>query len=140
MHLDADPHPHPHPHPERRTGVLPWILIAGILGLAAFFALRNPPGPSGEPPPGGAGTAPPAELTDQEVLDRYQRGVALLEQYNYAEAYDCFLAVTKARPGWDAAQFNAGLAALNLLDKYFPAAEAHLREALRLNPRNLHPR
>src|SRR5213594_908207 len=103
MHLDVDhPHPHPHPHAGARRGVLPWILIAGILGLAAFLALRG------------------GRSSDADVLAGFEEGVAMLEQYRYPEAYERFAAVARARPDWDAAHFNAGLAALNLREKYLP--------------------
>jgi tetratricopeptide (TPR) repeat protein len=119
---------------------MPWVLIAAILGVAAFLALRGGGGPAPAGPTAGTGGKEVAGGVDGTALAEFNKGVALLEQYNYPEAYEAFLKVTRARPDWDAAHFNVGLAALNLLEKHFPEAEKELREALRLNPGNLHAR
>jgi tetratricopeptide (TPR) repeat protein len=123
MHLDLEPHPHPHPHPRSPRSILPWLLILAILSLAGFLALR-----------GGRTESEPATLA------KFLKGVALLEQYQYGDAFQVLKEVVRAQPSWDAAHFNLGLAALNLREEHLKDAEAEFREALRLNPRNLHAR
>jgi tetratricopeptide (TPR) repeat protein len=131
MHLELDPHPHPHPAVGSRRSILPWLLIAAVVGLSAYLALRGD-GKSGAT---GAG--------DQELAARFREGVSILERYDYLTAYKVFAEVAAARPNWAAAHFNAGLAALNLQEdkdhniNYFPIAEAEFRETLKLDPGNL---
>jgi len=137
MHQEKDPHPHPHPGPVTLK-VLPWLLIAALAGAAVFLALYGPP-PGGNEKEGSA-----AGAGDGEVIAIFNEGVSFLEQYDYEPAYQRFLKVLESRPGWDAAHFNAGLAALNIRKDenrkidYIPIAEERFREALRLNPNNLH--
>ncbi len=120
MHLELDPHPHPHPHPTRQRGVLPWILIAAIIGVSAFLAFRK------------------GKLDEVGAIRRFHEGVALLEQYSYEPAFDAFSDVVDSYPDWTAARFNLGLAALNRQKEYLKTAEAELREVLRSDPRSLH--
>ncbi|UCD50800.1 MAG: VCBS repeat-containing protein [Phycisphaerales bacterium] len=50
----------------------------------------------------------------QEALAQFNRGAALLEQYQYVEAAEAFGQVLAAAPEWRAARFNLGLALLNM--------------------------
>lgn len=49
-----------------------------------------------------------------QVLSLFNRGSALMEQYEYKKAADLFEQVVAKFPNWPAAQFNLGLAYLNL--------------------------
>lgn len=66
------------------------------------------------------------------------RGVALLEQYQYLEAYKVFEALADQYRDWCAAWVNKGIAALNLQEEYFDVAEASFLQALRCNPESPH--
>ncbi len=80
-----------------------------------------------------------------KALSDFNRGAALLEQYKYAQAAQAFEQVLTAVPAWQAAQFNLGLAYLNLQDQ--ANATAHLDQAkqtfetlLQRDPNHLHAR
>ncbi|MHC4436783.1 MAG: CRTAC1 family protein, partial [Planctomycetota bacterium] len=80
-----------------------------------------------------------------KALTDFNRGAALLEQYQYVEAAKAFESVLEAAPDWTAARFNLGLAYLNMQEK--PGAENYLdlaKEAfetiLESDPGHLHAR
>ncbi len=57
-------------------------------------------------------STPSTELS--EALARFNRGIALLEQYRYDEAVAEFRKVLKFAPDWTAARFNLGVAYFNM--------------------------
>jgi len=68
-----------------------------------------------------------AQLSDQQrlaILSEFTRGCALMEQYEYGKAAAIFEKIVKQAPDWQAAQFNLGLANLNL------AGQSKARESL----------
>ena len=58
------------------------------------------------------------------LVATFNRGAALIEQYRYSDAAECFAQVVKAQPDWMAARFNLGLAYLNMQGTQ--GAQAHL--------------
>jgi len=82
----------------------------------------------------------------KDPIQEMSKGVALLEQYRYMDAYRVFDGLTKAYPDWDAAFVNKGIAAFNaqgakaadIKEDMLQVAENCYREALRLNPGNPH--
>jgi tetratricopeptide (TPR) repeat protein len=80
-----------------------------------------------------------------KALADFNRGAALLEQYQYSEAAKAFESVLETAPAWTAARFNLGLAYFNMQEK--PGAESYLEMAkeafdavLKSDPNNLHAR
>jgi len=135
------------------------VLCAGLCGLLAVAVLVagcGPERPVGEPPaaapepapaPGeeAAVATPPLPPSVSDALGHFNRGAALLEQYNYAEAAKAFEAALKLQPAWDAARFNLGLAYLNMQGMegkaaQFDAARDALLAVLKSNPGQLHAR
>ncbi|UCG57812.1 MAG: VCBS repeat-containing protein, partial [Phycisphaerales bacterium] len=101
----------------------------------------------------GCGTRPSASEDGKAIVSgpllgaiaEFNRGAALLEQYEYSSAAEAFEAALDAVPDWDAARFNLGLAYLNMQEK--PGAEDYLTEAraafeavLQRDPNHLHAR
>jgi hypothetical protein len=85
-----------------------------------------------------AGQTPTAAPTEGEhviqALSDFNRGAALLEQYQYAPAAKAFEAVVSAFPGWTAARFNLGLALLNVQGDALHRAEAVLQRVVDAQP------
>ena len=80
-----------------------------------------------------------------KALVDFNRGAALLEQYQYLESAKAFESVLEKAPDWIAARFNLGLAYFNMQEK--PGAENYLdlaKEAfetiLESDPDHLHAR
>lgn len=69
------------------------------------------------------------------LLAEFNRSAALMEQYKYSEASIGFEKVVAEQPDWIAAQFNLGLAYLNM--QGVQGAEAHLDKAERMLLRTL---
>ncbi|MGB2611115.1 MAG: tetratricopeptide repeat protein [Isosphaeraceae bacterium] len=69
-------------------------------------------------------------------LAEFNRGAALLEQYQYARAAEKFQSVLTAFPAWTAARFNLGLALLNLPDApdALDRAEAEFERVIAVEP------
>ena len=92
------------------------------------------------------GCQSPTQTHDESLgtaLAAFNRGAALLEQYNFTKAADEFNKVLDVAPDWTAARFNLALAYLNLQDQ--PGAKDHLDLARRsfekillTNPNHLH--
>jgi Flp pilus assembly protein TadD len=89
-------------------------------------------------------TGPTAEMVKASLIAKsladFNRGAAMLEKYQYADAAEAFEAVVAANPTWTAARFNAGLALLNMqkdAPDALPRAEAHLRKVLETQPEHL---
>jgi Tfp pilus assembly protein PilF len=75
----------------------------------------------------------------EEALSMMDRGIALLEQYDYLPAYELFDRLARAFPAWEAAHVNRGLAAFNLqADDYLVEAERAYRSALQLRSDSRH--
>jgi len=80
-----------------------------------------------------------------KALTDFNRGAALLEQYQYIEAAKAFEAVLETAPDWTAARFNIGLAYLNMQEKsgaenYLDLAKEAFETILESNPGHLHTR
>ena len=104
-----------------------WLCLAswGLLGVAGLMTGCGPQAPRSEPPSAPPDPAAVARKEASEpqspappaffgALGAFNRGAALLEQYNYSAAAKAFEAVLKLQPNWDAARFNLGLAYLNM--------------------------
>jgi hypothetical protein len=66
------------------------------------------------------------------------QGVERLEAYDYLNALKIFQKLSSSYPGWEAAQVNRGIAALNLQSKeYLEEAEQSFGKALGINPQCL---
>jgi len=80
-----------------------------------------------------------------KVLTNFNRGAALLEQYQYIEAAKAFESVLETAPDWTAARFNLGLAYFNMQEKsgaenYLEMAKEAFETILESNPDHLHAR
>ncbi|MBN2592805.1 MAG: VCBS repeat-containing protein [Sedimentisphaerales bacterium] len=80
-----------------------------------------------------------------KALTDFNRGAALLEQYNYLEAAKAFDSVLETAPDWTAARFNLGLAYFNMQEKsgaenYLEMAKEAFETILESNPGHLHAR
>lgn len=100
-----------------------WPARAGVvLGLACLAAALlwgcrpRAQSPEAQPEPPAAPVAAPDAPDDRlaEALAKFNRGAALLEQYEYSQAAEAFRAVLETFPKWSAARFNLGVACLNL--------------------------
>jgi len=106
-----------------------WKRIAGRFAKTAALLCGVVVAISGcgetEPQKGPAQVAPKAEKpTDEapavakgpyiEALAQFNRGAALMEQYQYSEAAKAFQRVLELAPDWNAARFNLGLAYFNM--------------------------
>lgn len=98
-------------------------------------------------PPGWAqATSPsPQQTTDivYRALAAFNKGCALLEQYEYSAASKQFEAVLKEFPQWTAAKFNLELAYLNMMEdaggkEIINQAEQLFQEVARENPQLIH--
>jgi len=86
-------------------------------------------------PPASAGASLPPQQRGSLVLRpsvgraqaEFNKGVALLEQYKYAEAAKAFETVLALAPDWNAARFNLGLACFNLQET--PGGKDYLKNA-----------
>jgi len=79
------------------------------------------------------------------ALAQFNRGAALLEQYEYTEAAKAFESVLELAPDWDAARFNLALAYFNLHEtpdgvSYLPGAQKAFEALLQSDPNHLHAR
>ena len=79
------------------------------------------------------------------ALADFNRGAALLEQYNYIEAARAFESVLEAAPDWTTARFNLGLAYFNMQVKpgaksYLELAKEAFETVLESDPGHLHAR
>ena len=80
-----------------------------------------------------------------KALADFNRGAALLEQYNYIEAARAFESVLEAAPDWTAARFDLGLACFNMQEKpgaqsYLDLAQEAFETVLESDPNHLHAR
>jgi tetratricopeptide (TPR) repeat protein len=84
------------------------------------------------------------DLPVKAIAD-FNRGAALLEQYDYIEAAKAFESVLAAAPDWTAARFNLGLAYFNMQEKagaksYLELAQKAFDTVLESDPNHLHAR
>lgn len=98
------------------------VVLLGAGAVAYFVFLRNP-----------------TSVTGADPIEEMNRGIALLEQYQYLEAFRVLEPLAAKYPGWEAAQFNKGIAAWNLQDKYYlQIAEEAFLQALKIHPKSPH--
>ncbi len=88
-------------------------LLRLTFSLAVGFCLAGCPETILEPE---SEAAPPRTLSlaTSGALTQFNRGAALLEQYQYSQAAQVFQTVLAQEPNWTAARFNLGLALLNM--------------------------
>ncbi|MCL4204971.1 MAG: VCBS repeat-containing protein [Pirellulaceae bacterium] len=87
--------------------------LALIVTLAVVGCSGSQPVPPAAPEATVA-SASPDDSQVMAVLADFNRGNALMEQYRYGDAVEAYEKVVQARPDWIAAQFNLGMAYLNL--------------------------
>ena len=118
------------------------LALAVLIGGCADTAARpGEPGASAKPADAAKG---PPRLSGVQVkaLAEFNRGAALLEQYNYAEAVKAFETVASLAPDWAAARFNLGLAYFNMqgqrgADKNLDLSRRVFEEILASEPNHL---
>src|SRR4051812_23682749 len=86
------------PPTRRRTLVLAALLIAG--GLAALVLVL-------------AHRRPRTSLDPATALAAHNRGIGLMEQFDYRKAADAFAEAVRLDPDWLPGQVNLGIALLN---------------------------
>ena len=111
------------------------IMAAGLIAGGCHRAPSSSgPGDKREEIP----KAQAAPATEQAVkaLAEFNRGTALLEQYDYPGAVKQLESVVAALPAWTAARFNLGLALLNLPDSAdsHDRAEVELKKVIEADP------
>ena len=79
------------------------------------------------------------------ALAEFNRGAALLEQYQYLPAAQVFETIVENSPDWTAARFNLGLAYFNLMEKpseipYIHMARDTFEKVLQRDPSHTHAR
>jgi len=130
-------------HGPRRPELSRMALLALCLALLLSACTRRAPQPPPEKAPpktaaksaaATAGDTAPAAAAPEMTLDQYlplvaqfNRGAALMEQYEYSAAAEAFAKVVQAAPPWRAAQFNLALAYLNM--QGVRGAASHLDKA-----------
>ena len=97
-----------------------FLLLVAIGGLAVWLMGQRTP-----------------TLTS-EAIAQMNRGVGLLEEYQYLDAFKAFDALAREYPGWEAVHVNRGIAAFNLQEQYLKVAEESFDRALAINPRSPH--
>jgi len=80
-----------------------------------------------------------------KALVDFNRGAALLEQYDYIEAARAFESALEAAPDWTTARFNLGLAYFNMQEKpgaqsYIELAQKAFEDILESDPNHLQAR
>lgn len=108
-----------------------------------MLAITLAQGPAAAEPP--ASTAMRLSPEVRKALAQFNRGAALLGQYQYTGAAEAFEQVLALAPGWQTARFNLALALLNMQED--TGAEENLKRAkdafesiLADDPDNLHSR
>ncbi len=120
--------------------------LIALLLLAALTTGCGSSDPPSKPDPGTASTtAPekppavtgiPAEHLDR-IVERFNRGVGLMDQYRAADAAEAFTEVVQLAPGWPSGRLNLGIALLNAQgDERFRRAEKELEIVIAQQPDN----
>src|SRR6516165_10678721 len=89
-----------------------WGIVALIIAVVAGFVIWQ-----------WLAKPRPRQVTPEAMLAAIQannRGIGLLEQFEYAKAADAFEETVKFAPDWPAGQINLGIALLNTVDKSKP--------------------
>ncbi|NQU24780.1 MAG: tetratricopeptide repeat protein [Candidatus Nealsonbacteria bacterium] len=113
--------------------------------LVVFFATivahgTSAPVEAADPPPA---TPPTSTRPLEKALAGFNRGAALMEQYQYVDAAKAFEAVVEAAPDWTAARFNLGLAYFNMhgargAQQNLATARDTFLDVLESDPKHLH--
>lgn len=91
-----------------------WVGLAGLLGLVLVAGCSGNKDPGGKQGPAASPPAlTPMGPTSADAIAENNRGVALMGQFKYDDAYAVFAKVVEQHPGWLDAQVNLGIAALN---------------------------
>jgi tetratricopeptide (TPR) repeat protein len=94
-----------------------------VLGGCAEEAPRaGAPGQSPRPAEAAGKPGPGPSRLNAKALAEFNRGGALMEQYQYGEAAQAYETVVGLEPAWTAARFNLGLAYFNMLGQSGAAA------------------
>ncbi len=116
-------------------------MVGAVVGAVAFSptpSWAQEPATHQESKPTKA-TAPASTAEMAAALARFNRGSALMEQYEYGEAAKAFAKVLETMPDWTAARFNFGLANLNQdTAASSDAAVKSFQAVLAADPGNLH--
>lgn len=125
----------------RCIGACLLALVVALGGCADRAARPAEPGASAKSAD-AAKASPRLSGTQVKALAEFNRGAALLEQYNYAEAVKAFEEVVRLAPDWVAARFNLGLAYFNMhgqsgADKNLDSARRVFEDVLASDPHHL---
>jgi Tfp pilus assembly protein PilF len=108
-------------------GLLRVALLGTLLGACTSELAREERG--------GMESLPP-DLIDQ-VITPFNRGVALMDRYQPAEAAEAFAEVVRVAPDWITGRLNYGIALLNAQnDTAYARAEVELESVLEMDPDN----
>ena len=125
-----------------RMTTLAWVatLAAAMVLCAACTKTARHDGSADQPSlPGTSDDAfaglSPAQM--DQVVDAFNRGTGLMDQYRPAEAVTAFEEVVRLAPRWVAGRVNLGLALLNTQDEAsFVRAEQELKQAITMDAAN----
>lgn len=93
----------------------PWWTLAPLVAFASLAACRSTP----------------ATVVTPDLVERNNRAVGLMGQFDFSAAIDAFAAVHAAAPGWPGGQLNLAIALMNRQGAAdTPRSEALLRELL----------
>ncbi|MBN2473343.1 MAG: VCBS repeat-containing protein [Pirellulales bacterium] len=129
----------------RRPSV--WLLGVAVGAVCAIGARAQDTTPSATNDTSGVTAQSPATIPDAlgKALAEFNRGAALMEQYQYSDAAAAFEAALKFAPDWIAARFNLGVAHFNMHGKqgaqdYLNASRDAFLAVLASQPDHLHAR
>ena len=127
---------------------VPGVLLTSLLVFAGPVFIRLAPIFAEDP-------APPRDVVSDKLslaLGEFNRGAAMLDEYNYTQAAKAFEKVLAIFPDWTAARFNLGLAYLNMAGNesskggategeaksVLPTAKEAFDRVLQVEPNNLY--
>lgn len=100
---------------ELRSNLRGWVeLLCTLALLVAGYAVPAVAEAAAEDARAESQEARPVPRDLPAALAEFNRGAALLDQFRYSEAATAFQRVLDAYPDWHAAQFNLGVALLNM--------------------------
>ena len=109
------------------------FLVVALLGIGALAILQ--PACTPEPKIGGRETIPADKL--DKILAVFNRGVALMEQYQPQKAVTAFEQAVRLAPSWGDARLNLGIALLNAQsEQAYQRAEQELTRVATAQPDN----